>query len=286
MSLFVRVDIGFYTHRKTIRLFSKIGESAFWVPPRIWAYAASQQIDGIFEQYSAAELAMLVGYNKDATSMLQALIEAGFLDPDPLRIHDWSEYNGFHAVFSARAKKAAAARWKKESSKERRSTEIESESETEKYQASLSNAQVCLKHPATKNGESGEEEGYEMRQPRKGNDIALISKFYESARIVLGKLNQAADTTFRETDENLGAIAQRLAETGNNISAATTMVERQVKLWKGTRMAQGLNPKKLFGSDFDNFYGQRDVPLPTHEGNQNGNQRIQRTKPDYGPGKF
>ena len=116
---FVRVDIGFYTHRKTIRLFAKIGESAFWVPPRLWAYAAAQQIDGDFHDYSATEIALLIGYQNDAQAMLQALIECGFMDVNPLRIHDWEEYNAYHAVFSTRAKNAARVRWEKERTKEK-----------------------------------------------------------------------------------------------------------------------------------------------------------------------
>jgi hypothetical protein len=136
LALFIRVDLGFYTHRKTLRLFAKIGESAFWVPPRLWSYAASQQTDGVFKSYSANEIAMLIGYNKDATSMLQALIETGFMDPDPLRIHDWEDHNGFHAVFSERAKKAARSRWKKEDREEKRGEE--------KAQASPSNASSML----------------------------------------------------------------------------------------------------------------------------------------------
>lgn len=141
LSLFVRVDLGFFTHRKTLRLYSKIGESAFWVPQRLWAYAASQQSDGVFEDYSATEIAMLIGYHKDAQAMLQAMLDCGFLDPNPLRIHDWKEYNGFHAVFSARAKKAAQARWSGQKKEPKKKNREESERRgEEKYQASRSTA--------------------------------------------------------------------------------------------------------------------------------------------------
>src|SRR5262249_37177701 len=46
----------------------------------------------------------------------------GFMDPRPLRIHDWREHNGYHQFYAERAKKAAAARWQKERSKEKDST--------------------------------------------------------------------------------------------------------------------------------------------------------------------
>lgn len=104
---------GFYTNRKTARLRGMIGDDALWLPPRLWAYAAENQPDGDISSYSAQELALLLGYHKDATSMLQALHESGFVDENGM-IHDWQEHNGYHEKYSARAKIAAAARWSKQ----------------------------------------------------------------------------------------------------------------------------------------------------------------------------
>lgn len=122
MSLFVKVFTNFYAHRKTLRLRSCIGDDAFWIPPRLWAYAADNQPDGDFSDYSAEELAYVLGYTKDAPSMLQALLKAGFLDEDR-KIHDWAVYNGYHELYAERAKKAANARWEKERTKEKSRTD-------------------------------------------------------------------------------------------------------------------------------------------------------------------
>lgn len=104
---------GFWSHRKTAKLRGMIGDDALWLPLRLWSYAAENQPDGCFEQYSACELAMLLGYSKDATSMLEALQQAGFMDA--MSIHGWEDHNDFHKKFSERAKKAAEARWSKPS---------------------------------------------------------------------------------------------------------------------------------------------------------------------------
>ena len=117
MSLFVRVNCNFYTHRKTAKLRAALGDDALWLPPRLWAYAAEHHPDGILASYSAAELAVQIGYHKDAARMLEALLQACFLDPNPLRIHDWQDHNGYHLIYAERAKRAAAARWEKESNK-------------------------------------------------------------------------------------------------------------------------------------------------------------------------
>ena len=113
--LYVRLYTGFFTHRKTLRLKAAIGTDAFWIPQRIWAYAVENQPDGDFSNYTAEEIASLIGYIGDASKMLEALLKAGFMDEAPLRIHDWGEHNSYHKTFSDRAKKAADARWAKKS---------------------------------------------------------------------------------------------------------------------------------------------------------------------------
>jgi hypothetical protein len=114
MSLYVKVFNTFWTHRKTIHLQSLIGNDAYWLPPRLWSYAASNQPDGCFASYTDRVLAVSLGWQGDATSMRQALLEAGFLDDNPLRIHDWEEHNAYHKSYSDRAKAAAKAKWEKE----------------------------------------------------------------------------------------------------------------------------------------------------------------------------
>lgn len=109
MSLFVRLETSFWTHRKTMRLRALIGDDALWLPPRLWCYAAQNQPDGDFSKYLPAELAMLLGYSGDAQALLEALQQAGFLDE--MQIHGWAEHNCYHEVYAERAKKAANARW-------------------------------------------------------------------------------------------------------------------------------------------------------------------------------
>lgn len=108
--LYIRVKTGFYTHRKTIRLMNLIGKDAYWVPVRLWSYCAENQPDGNLSSYTPQEMAMLIAYDKDACSMLEALKSCGFIDSD-MTIHGWFEHNGYHKKYSDRAKTAALARW-------------------------------------------------------------------------------------------------------------------------------------------------------------------------------
>lgn len=114
MSLYIRLSTNFFSHVKTLRLRAAIGNDALWIPPRLWVYAAEHRPDGNLSDFTADELAMLVGYSGDAQALLKALLKACFLDADPLRIHGWAEHNGFHQAFADRASKAAKARWKRQ----------------------------------------------------------------------------------------------------------------------------------------------------------------------------
>jgi len=110
MSLYIRLQNNFWTHRKTARLRALIGDAALWVVPRLWSYAAENQPDGCFQDYSAEEISILLAYQGSSQALLQALLQAGFMDANPLEIHGWDEHNAFHKVFSERAKAAAAVR--------------------------------------------------------------------------------------------------------------------------------------------------------------------------------
>lgn len=142
MSLFVRLETSFWTHRKTMRLRALIGDAALWLPPRLWCYAAQNQPDGDFSKYLPAEFAMILAYLGDAQALLEALQQAGFLDG--MQIHGWPEHNGYHEVYAERAKKAANARWGNEKKRKERRGKGEEKRREEQAQSSIasSNAQA------------------------------------------------------------------------------------------------------------------------------------------------
>jgi hypothetical protein len=117
MSLYIRLDAAFWSHRKTIRLRAILGDSALWLPPRLWSYASQNQPDGDFSKYLPEEIALLLAYAGDAKAMLGALQQAGFVDQD-MKIHGWAEHNAYHQEYAERASKAATARWEKHRERE------------------------------------------------------------------------------------------------------------------------------------------------------------------------
>lgn len=239
MSLYVRVFTNFYTHRKTARLRLLIGNDAMWVPPRLWAYAAENQPDGNFSSYTADELAMQIGYSGDASRMLQALLEVGLMDADPLRIHDWHQHNGYHKTYSDRAAKAAKARWK---GKDRKGKERKRD-----------------KHCLT-------------------NACSIDASTYPpDARVALFYLNEKTGRSFRETAANLSFISSRLRESGVSIEGVRKMIDRQCALWLKTPQAEYLRPETLFNATkFDGYYAAKDLPI--HENSSPSNPNLDRNK--------
>lgn len=291
--LYIRVMTGFYTHRKTVRLFAKIGSDAFWLPLRIWAYCAENQPDGDLSGYGADELAMLVAYKGDACSMLVALKDCGFMDSEGM-VHDWKEHNGYHEKFSVRAKTAAKARWEQErkeakersTEKEKRKVDKESgdkhclEHATSMLRASPNIDDVLLecqfREYRKQDGEDffnhfeslGWNEGkqpvidWKLRLCKWVDDLASKAALATNARIALHVLNNLTGSKFRECDSSLSPIMTRLSEPDVTIDGVKMMIERQVKKWKGTEYEDYLRPSTLFGKEkFNSYYASREQPI-------------------------
>lgn len=145
MSLYLRLFTSFFTHRKTLRLRQAIGDAAYWVPPRLWAYAVEHNPDGSFGKFGDKEIAEAIGYSGDAAKLVKALTDAGFLDSRK-RVKNWAEHNEYHAAFSKRAKHAADCRWSRDRKRQDRTGKTRrKESETKgKEQAMLEHAPSML----------------------------------------------------------------------------------------------------------------------------------------------
>lgn len=89
------------------------------------------------------------------------------------------------------------------------------------------------------------------------------TKRHQAARPILHYLNEKAGMRYRETDTNLGLIGARLAEPEVTQEGVRLMIDRQVRMWKGTTMEQYLRPETLFNATkFDGYYAARSQPIP------------------------
>lgn len=111
----LNVDENYFENIKTKRLKLRLGPIADLIPLRLWCHAAKHcPEDGVFKGYSSEELAMVAGYDGDASSMLAALLEFGFLvkvNNTSYKIHQWEEHQGHIISFKRRGKANAQKRW-------------------------------------------------------------------------------------------------------------------------------------------------------------------------------
>ncbi len=126
-NLYVRVKTNFFTNLKTVHLHTAIGDAAYWIPVKLWTHAAENVPSGDLSKYSDSDLATVLGCDQSVPNVKSLLTDAGFIDKDTGRLHEWEEHNEYHATFQKRAKKAAAARWglkskSKDKEKEKRET--------------------------------------------------------------------------------------------------------------------------------------------------------------------
>lgn len=141
-----RVHVGFFTHRKTLRLEREAGPAAVLALLRLWAYAAQNHPSGDLGDMDADDIAAVVGWTGEAPRLIDALVSCGFLDThpesaaDPERIrsgsgadtkrircgyvlHDWNAHQPYVARRDERkacAKRANEVRWRRRKSLSRK----------------------------------------------------------------------------------------------------------------------------------------------------------------------
>jgi hypothetical protein len=106
MSRWVRLNTSYFTDSRTFALRSRYGETALWLVPRLWCFAAENAQDGCLSAYGTAALAEELRFTGDADGLFAALREVGYLD-DACRLVDWAVV---FALAKARTESAAKAR--------------------------------------------------------------------------------------------------------------------------------------------------------------------------------
>lgn len=114
MTTWFKFPTSYWDDPRMFTLRRSLGESALWIPARLWTFAAGQDGSGNLAKYQPAELAEALRYSggKDLVAELKA---AGYLDRRG-RIIGWDELFSLAASRKQAAVKAAAGRWGKASS--------------------------------------------------------------------------------------------------------------------------------------------------------------------------
>lgn len=101
----IRVDLGLPRHWKfqQFQTILKVDQAtALGHLTALWLYVLEQKEDGILDRWQPNTFAFGAGYTGDAPRFVAALAASSFLDPDPLRIHDWLDYAGHYLTLKYR----------------------------------------------------------------------------------------------------------------------------------------------------------------------------------------
>jgi len=104
-----RVSVGFPHHRKTKKLMRRLGPAGVCAVVFLWADVAQNNPTGDLSGWSSEDLAISAQWEGEPEELVKALTECGFLDSNPMALHDWGTHNGYA---SSAAKRSEAARAK------------------------------------------------------------------------------------------------------------------------------------------------------------------------------
>jgi len=100
------------------------------------------------------------------------------------------------------------------------------------------------------------------RESRERIAAKVKEQYHHDSRTALHWLNQESGRNFRELNSSLAPISARLEEKGVTLDGVKAMISRQCRKWKGTSLAEYLQPSTLFGKQkFDNYYTAKDQPI-------------------------
>ena len=86
---------------------------------------------------------------------------------------------------------------------------------------------------------------------------------YDLASAAVAELNRLTGSKFNPPLHELDAVVGRLLEVNRDLPGIKKMLARQVALWGADPKARSwLKPGTLFGGNFHDYYGQRDLAVP------------------------
>lgn len=90
MNVWIKIDSGYRSHPKTLRLRKLLGPGAQWYPVALWLYCADSCIDGAPGEDLIEEVC---GWSGKPGKLIEALKLVGFLNDD-CSIHNWEARSG------------------------------------------------------------------------------------------------------------------------------------------------------------------------------------------------
>lgn len=109
--MFVAVDEDLEDHPKTVSLCEQLSDDLAWAYLiRLWRWTMKYAKDGDLSRYRPSQIERAVRWQGESGALVQALVASGFIDAEPMRIHDWEKHNGRWVAKAERDKERLAQR--------------------------------------------------------------------------------------------------------------------------------------------------------------------------------
>lgn len=113
-----RLNVGFISHPKTVKLRRRCGDAAVLSLIALFGFTAQNKPDGNLAGMSDEDIGIAAKWDGEPAIFVSALLECRFLDDADghFVVHDWAMHNGWAANAPSRSeqgKKAASHRWQR-----------------------------------------------------------------------------------------------------------------------------------------------------------------------------
>jgi hypothetical protein len=285
----MRVEPELPDHPKFLRLKKIIGEGAMEYLIRLWSHCQGNQRGEYWPSADADYVEMICRWDGQPGVLFKALAECGrpgfvAAEENGVRIHDWEEMNSQTVNNWRRNLNGRAAGNPPGSQREPTGTPRNSQRGKpgqqggSKPKAAEPNENPRVPPTGTPTGSQGEPSALSVSpslfpssggsteshgQPTGSRQGApMVQDDYELARGLVGTLNDLTGSQFDPPIQELDVIVGRVLEVNRDFAGVEKMVRRQVALWKDDAKARHwLKPGTLFGPNFHDYYGQREMPV-------------------------
>ncbi len=277
----MRVEPELPMHPKFMRLKRIVGDAALEYLVRLWAHCQGNQRGEHWPGADADYVEMICGWDGEPGVLFKGLTECGkpgFVEVEKSgrRIHDWEEMNSQTVANWRKNPNGRKGKNQPRTNREPSGSPVDelglnggSKDETREPSGSPVVAPVLtptgthseptalsvspsISHSANGNGEPN---GKPVVAP-------VVRDDFELARELVGVLNEVTGAKFEPPLHELDSIVAALIETGRDVAGIKKMVRRQGALWaRDAKARHWLKPGTLFGANFHDYYGQRDLPV-------------------------
>ena len=97
MNTDIRLNVGFATHPKTVKLIRRLGYEGVFSLVALWTWAAQNRNSGVLSDMDDEDVSIAAVWNGEPETFVETLLALRFLErrDEVLYLHDWPEHQAY-----------------------------------------------------------------------------------------------------------------------------------------------------------------------------------------------